>query len=90
MKHLLLFGGVFGQIFSDLEIDEGSLPFNETCDSPENGKMCENQCWVDLQACANSCQDQACIGPCQRVFYSCIDGNFRNSVVHYVVLTFMS
>ena len=76
MKIKILFFAVFafGQTFPDFEI---SPKYNETCDSPDNAKLCENQCVEDLQDCTNTCQDQPCIGSCQRNLFSCLEGNFN-------------
>ena len=74
IRILFLIGVGFGQKFLEFVNLENSPKYNETCDSPENAKMCENQCLEDLQDCVNSCQDQNCIGSCRRVQFSCLDG----------------
>ena len=74
-KLLFLIGVAFGERFLEFENLENSPKYNETCDALENAKMCENKCVADLQDCINSCQDENCIGSCQRNIFSCLDGN---------------
>ena len=72
IKILFLIGAGFGQTFVDFE---NSPKYNETCDAPENAKICENQCVKDFQDCTDTCKEQACIGWCQRIMFACLEGN---------------
>ena len=46
--------------------------YNETCDSLENAKLCQDRCMNDGQLCAENCNLECNV--CQRDFFLCIDG----------------
>lgn len=58
-----------------LDYDEISfLPiprFNETCESMENAKLCEDNCKQLYQLCLEKYSDETI---CNREFFMCIDG----------------
>ena len=47
--------------------------YNESCDSIESGKKCEDRCLAEVQDCIDNCADQSCNPICQRDFFTCID-----------------
>ena len=57
-------------------LETGNLvsKFNETCDSPENAKKCENRCENDVNECIGTCGDESCNTDCQRELFICLSG----------------
>ena len=51
--------------------DSFSPRFNETCDSMENAKLCEENCRQLYQLCLEKNNDET---TCSREFFICIDG----------------
>ena len=47
--------------------------YNESCDSPESGKKCEDGCLDDAKDCEDNCGDESCNAICRRDFFTCID-----------------
>ena len=75
MKFLnFIFLTVFCEIFNFDDFLNQLVPkFNQSCDSLENGKICETACGDDLLECAYACQDVECVDQCKMCFYNCTE-----------------